>query len=189
MRTDKAQQAIDAAIVLFGEQGFDNTSTQSIAKQAGIGNATLFKYFASKDVLIRDCYLDCKMDMFRTLKADLDPNLAFEPFLRTIWLNYLKWAEANPQKLSFMQQITNSRFYDPEVEQKIECELLFFQVAMKAAITNGEILEEEPSVIQATMVAFLNMAVAFKQTQPEIEEQRIYKLMLNSLKISESNPS
>lgn len=39
------------ALQLFGERGYDNTSTLLIAKGAGVSEALLFKYFLSKEKL------------------------------------------------------------------------------------------------------------------------------------------
>lgn len=39
------------ALQLFGERGYDNTSTLLIAKTAGVSEALLFKYFLSKEKL------------------------------------------------------------------------------------------------------------------------------------------
>ncbi|MFD2717248.1 TetR/AcrR family transcriptional regulator [Hymenobacter monticola] len=40
-----------AALQLFGERGYDSTSTLLIAKSAGVSEALLFKYFQSKEKL------------------------------------------------------------------------------------------------------------------------------------------
>ncbi|MBJ6109935.1 TetR/AcrR family transcriptional regulator [Hymenobacter sp. BT523] len=40
-----------AALQLFGERGYDSTSTLLIAKGAGVSEALLFKYFLSKEKL------------------------------------------------------------------------------------------------------------------------------------------
>lgn len=40
-----------AALQLFGERGYDSTSTQLIARSAGVSEALLFKYFLSKEKL------------------------------------------------------------------------------------------------------------------------------------------
>lgn len=37
---------------LFAERGFDNTSTQLVAKEAGVSEALIFKHFGSKDKLL-----------------------------------------------------------------------------------------------------------------------------------------
>lgn len=41
----------EAALRLFGEKGYDNTSTLLIARTAGVSEALLFKYFISKEKL------------------------------------------------------------------------------------------------------------------------------------------
>ena len=43
---------INTAIEMFSEQGFDSTTMKQIARQVGIGDATIYKYFSSKDKLI-----------------------------------------------------------------------------------------------------------------------------------------
>ncbi|WP_165822341.1 TetR/AcrR family transcriptional regulator [Paenibacillus montanisoli] len=44
----------EAALTLFAEQGYDHTSVESIAKQAGVAKGTFFNYFSSKDELLCD---------------------------------------------------------------------------------------------------------------------------------------
>src|SRR6476660_8882287 len=40
------------ALQLFAEKGFENTSTQLIAKEAEVSEALIFKYFGSKEKLL-----------------------------------------------------------------------------------------------------------------------------------------
>lgn len=51
MPKGKKQVAL-AAIKLFSEDGFDGTSTKAIAQEAGVSQATIFKYFKTKDDLL-----------------------------------------------------------------------------------------------------------------------------------------
>ncbi|MGI4872054.1 MAG: TetR/AcrR family transcriptional regulator [Janthinobacterium lividum] len=48
----RRQHIADVALQLFGDKGFDNTSTQQIAKAAGVSEALIFKHFGSKDQLL-----------------------------------------------------------------------------------------------------------------------------------------
>ena len=50
----KKQVILDAALFLFTEQGARATSTKSIAKQAGVSEALIFKYFGTKDNLLEE---------------------------------------------------------------------------------------------------------------------------------------
>jgi AcrR family transcriptional regulator len=48
------QQIVDAALALFVDQGYDQTTMEEIADRAQIGSSTLYRYFPSKDLLILD---------------------------------------------------------------------------------------------------------------------------------------
>ncbi|MFC6176342.1 TetR/AcrR family transcriptional regulator [Companilactobacillus huachuanensis] len=46
------KKVVLAALKLFSEKGFDGTSTQEIAKASGMSQATIFKYFKTKEDLL-----------------------------------------------------------------------------------------------------------------------------------------
>jgi len=46
------KKVVLAALKLFSAQGFDGTSTQEIAKESGMSQATIFKYFKTKEDLL-----------------------------------------------------------------------------------------------------------------------------------------
>lgn len=47
------RNVLKAAIKLFSEQGYDGTATAQIAEESGMSQATIFKYFKTKDVLLK----------------------------------------------------------------------------------------------------------------------------------------
>jgi len=47
------RSAMLSALELFSKQGYDGTSTMAIAQRAGISQATIFKYFKTKDDLLQ----------------------------------------------------------------------------------------------------------------------------------------
>jgi len=49
--TDRRQQIVETATGLFARQGYEGTTTRSIAEQAGINEALLFRHFPSKENL------------------------------------------------------------------------------------------------------------------------------------------
>lgn len=51
---NKKQDILKAALVLFTEQGARATSTKSIAKEAGVSEALIFKHFGTKDQLLEE---------------------------------------------------------------------------------------------------------------------------------------
>jgi AcrR family transcriptional regulator len=51
LRVNKKQDIVQAATILFAEQGFDGTTTLQISKEAGITEPVIFYYFKTKDEL------------------------------------------------------------------------------------------------------------------------------------------
>jgi AcrR family transcriptional regulator len=52
LKQEKLSRIVRAATLLFAERGFEATTTQAIAEEAGIGAGTLFLYVRSKDDLL-----------------------------------------------------------------------------------------------------------------------------------------
>jgi AcrR family transcriptional regulator len=49
---DARQRLVSAALHLFSEQGFDDTTVAEISDRAGLAKSTFFRYFPDK----RDCW-------------------------------------------------------------------------------------------------------------------------------------
>ena len=58
LQTRRRQQTrgeiIRAAFELFGRQGYENVSMDSVAAAAGVSRATLFNYFPQKELILRE---------------------------------------------------------------------------------------------------------------------------------------
>ncbi|MGO4888771.1 TetR/AcrR family transcriptional regulator [Anaerobacillus sp. MEB173] len=50
-KENKRDLIIDAALHVFGEEGYDRATIQAIAKRAGVGKGTTYEYFSSKEEL------------------------------------------------------------------------------------------------------------------------------------------
>ena len=51
------RQIVASAVDLMTRQGFDGTTMKDVARAAGIGDATIYKYFPTKDRIVLG-YLD-----------------------------------------------------------------------------------------------------------------------------------
>jgi AcrR family transcriptional regulator len=76
IRTQKKQQTrkaiIDAAIGLFTEKGFDQTSMEELARVAGVGKSTIYGYFKAKEEIFL-AYCEAELDFaFAALDRKLD---------------------------------------------------------------------------------------------------------------------
>lgn len=49
---NRKQSIAESALALFASRGYENTSTQLIAKEAGVSEALIFKHFGNKEKLL-----------------------------------------------------------------------------------------------------------------------------------------
>lgn len=62
--SEKSTQILDAALALFLEFGLRKTSIDDVAKRAGIGRITVYRYFADKNALFQAVVLrECQVAM------------------------------------------------------------------------------------------------------------------------------
>jgi len=72
---DKRQQIIQAASEAFLQKGYQNTSMEAIANEAGVAKQTLYNYFGNKDALFEEvvnllCNFDSKQLRSEEVGAD-----------------------------------------------------------------------------------------------------------------------
>jgi AcrR family transcriptional regulator len=116
---EKRQAILDSAAALVAGQG-TGAATAKIAAGAGVAEGTLFTYFASKDELLNELFLDIEADL---AKAMLDgyPTDA-EPRMRAkhLWDRYLDWGAANPSRRKALRQLKVSDRISEESKKRGE---------------------------------------------------------------------
>ena len=77
--TEKKKQAIiQAALQLFKERGFKDTSIKSIAEAAEVSPVSIYNYFGSKDNLVALCVNDLFEEITQQAEDILNSNLDFK---------------------------------------------------------------------------------------------------------------
>ncbi len=103
----KRNKILKAALNLLNRNGVHATPMAAIAKEAGTGMGTIYNYFANKEVLINEIYLDIKK-MEATLFPPFDEN---EP-IKTQFENYyqivIQFYVNNPADFQFLEQVYSS---------------------------------------------------------------------------------
>jgi AcrR family transcriptional regulator len=102
--SDKHLQMLQAALVLFVQQGFHGTPTSQIARQAGVSNGTLFHYYKTKDDLVVALYNHIKDDLQAYLQSKLRASDSFPSRFKTTFLHSITWALDHPQEFHYIQQ-------------------------------------------------------------------------------------
>ena len=84
IREVKRKLIIDAAMVLFAEKGYYNTSINEIAKNAGISKGLVYNYFKSKEDLLKKIMISVATELSNSLDANQDGTLEKHELLNYI---------------------------------------------------------------------------------------------------------
>jgi AcrR family transcriptional regulator len=68
-KTANRKKILDAAVELMSDEGIDKVSMRRIAKAAGMGEATIYNYFATKEKLLAAYFLRRSDDVVAALKT------------------------------------------------------------------------------------------------------------------------
>lgn len=94
--SQKKAQILSSAIKIFGKKGFQNATIAEIAKDANVGDATIYEYFKNKE----DLLLAIPVEITRELIPQINDHMmgikgAFNKLRKFIWW-WLNYIEKNP---------------------------------------------------------------------------------------------
>src|SRR5258708_35951009 len=84
-RSDKRERILDAAERIFARHGFFTAKVSDVAKEAGVGDGTIYLYFKSKDELLISLFerrMQQLDDMLRAAIAGKPPREQLRAFIR-----------------------------------------------------------------------------------------------------------
>jgi len=161
--TDKKQKIAEAAVQLFAEKGYANTSTSEIAKRAGVAEGTIFRHYGTKENLLLSLLLPFLKEslpgmaesVFREISSQgMD---SFEDFFRALVKNRYQFCKDNQEifrvlvkELMYNEEIRNEivPYFTENVFQRIRQTIVHFQ-------ERGEIVELPSLPLARTLFTFV----------------------------------
>lgn len=120
MARPKSEDKKQALLEAFAQSGIA-ASTALIARNAGVAEGTLFRYFATKDDLLNALYLHLKQDLCQAMLSNLDRSLTTpKEHTRNIWNSYVDWGIKNPLAHAAIRQLGVSEKINAETEQAVK---------------------------------------------------------------------
>lgn len=110
--TVKQQRVIEAAIKLFAEKGYANTSTAEIAREAEVSEGTIFKHYGTKDRLLLSVVLPFIRELFPQIAKEVltevySEEMSFEQFMRALIRNRVDFLADNKEIFHvFIKEVT-----------------------------------------------------------------------------------
>ncbi|MBA3456956.1 MAG: TetR/AcrR family transcriptional regulator [Deltaproteobacteria bacterium] len=119
---DKRRIILDAALREFAERGYHGTAVPEVAEAAGVGTGTLYRYFASKEVLVNVLYRDTKARLRSALldgapPVDLALADAAERWFSELWRRLGAFARNEPDAFRFLEMQDHVAYLDAQSRQ------------------------------------------------------------------------
>ena len=146
---DKKEKLLQTALNLFVSQGFNDTPTSKIAKEAGIATGTLFYFFPTKDELIVSLYLKLKERAAESINVTLAEVKSTKKIIKTYYEESLNWSLRNPNEFLFLAQFFNSPYLKKIGADKISAQIEPVLQIFNAAIEEHLIADTDVNLLYA----------------------------------------
>jgi AcrR family transcriptional regulator len=116
---EKRKAILASAAALVAAQG-TGAPTAKIAAAAGVAEGTLFTYFANKDELLNQLFLDIEADLAKTMLDSYPADAAPRARVKYMWDRFLDWGAANPTRRKALRQLKVSDRVSKESKKRGE---------------------------------------------------------------------
>ena len=121
-RSPEKRSAILRAAAREIAQAGVGASTAQIAKGAGLAEGTLFTYFATKDILLNELYIELKSEVYRRIQAKFPHQAGLRERARHVWTESLRWAMEKPEERKASLQLSVSERITAATRERISAE-------------------------------------------------------------------
>lgn len=107
---EKCQAIYNASLELIAEQGFHGTPMSQIAKQAGVGVGSIYRYFEDKDDLIHTVHAQADKKLIAALWQEYAEGSSEKEHFLSLITSLTRHFLDNPLEFKFMEQYYNSPY-------------------------------------------------------------------------------
>jgi AcrR family transcriptional regulator len=162
---DKRTAILEAATELVAMLGV-SAPTAKIAKGAGVAEGTLFTYFANKDELLNQLYLELKADVRDAMKTGYPSGKSLIDRSRHIWDRFIGWGSAHPLKRRAMRQLAVSDRITEESKKLVGDVFGEVDDMMRECAAGGAMRHQPPEFVSAIMSAIADTTMDFIAREP-----------------------
>ena len=109
-KPDKRQEIMHAALDLLAEQGFHGAPMAQIASHAGVAAGTIYCYFESRDVLIRELYHDIEGRINAQIEEGAAASIPIRHRFNLVCSVLLNYFIDHPLEFRYVEQFHNSPY-------------------------------------------------------------------------------
>jgi len=117
----KREYIIDATIKLISEYGFHGTPISLIARDAGVGAGTIYRYFKDKDTLVLEIFKQLNGAFKKTLLHGYNEKQPIRDRFLHLCRGIFQYGIKNPYNFRFIEQFYNSPYGTSMRREKLFC--------------------------------------------------------------------
>jgi AcrR family transcriptional regulator len=141
------QQIIDTAIRLFRKNGYENTRIDDIVQALEISQPTFFRYFPTKDAVLRDVGLRGIECIAEQIRSELASDASTADRLHGLYASLARYTESNrPLWHAVVLSGAMDPVRSPEMRQYDEVAVGLLREVLVQGQKRGEITREVPAV-------------------------------------------
>lgn len=114
---EKRKAILEAAVAEIAEAGL-GAATAKIAKRAGLAEGTLFTYFATKDELLNELYVELKLELYALVNEEFPHKASVEQRAWHVWSCSLQWSIDAPLRRKVSVQLNLSDAVTVETRER-----------------------------------------------------------------------
>jgi AcrR family transcriptional regulator len=166
---DKRTAILNAAAIAIAKEGV-SASTAKIAKRAGVAEGTLFIYFANKDDILKQLFIEIKRELYEVIGDAFPHHSAADVQALHFWNRYLDWGLANTQKRRALEQLAVSDRIGQDVKEQTERDSFGCRDVLTKHLATGALNAVSPTFAVAIMSALAEATLEFIAKEPESAE-------------------
>ena len=169
---DKREQILAAALDLFVSRGFHGTTVPEVADRAGVGAGTIYRYFASKEVLVNELYRHWKSEMSKVVLDRFPIDQPARDQFHAFWTRLVRFYVDNPTAFWFLEVHHHADYLDDR-SHTLEQRMTDFGVAfIQAAQGRGQLKKVSPMLLIGIVLgAFTGVVRKASETSMPLDDQ------------------
>lgn len=171
---EKREAILEAAVLEIAEAGL-GAATAKIAARAGIASGTLFTYFATKEELLNELYLQLKDEVYARLGEGFPHKGSLERRTRHIWSSYLDWVIEFPERRKVSAQLYLASAITAQTRARAAAGREMIEETLGELEARGALRELPKGFAAATMSAMQEATMEFIARQPRKRKELVEK--------------
>ena len=177
-KEERINEIIQAAIDVFLKNGYENTTMEAIAKNAGISKGGLYHHFKSKDMILMFVNQKISENVEKIMYSTIKMPSVKEGLLYYIE-NYLRYWLEHPKETTFLFLSIAKMLDNPELleyyQQFTGDYMKNFEEAFKMGIVLGEFIPHDAKTSAVTLVAALDGIICYMILDEKLKLKEVVK--------------